>query len=185
MNSVLKISGVILIVSFLVSSCLKSKDPYANYTPEREAGLISGWLTNMQSKNMNIDTTSTGIYYIVSKAGTGANPRVGDTLTVRYVGLFLDGSVFDASAFHTHQVGTTLPYFSADSTFTYIHQAPDSPNLAMIKGWEESVAVMKKGEIAGFLIPSAKAYGSYGYASIPPYTPLLYQIELVAINQNR
>lgn len=185
LNSFLKISGLILMVSFLVSSCLKSKDPYADYTPEREAGLISDWLTTMQSRNKNIDTTSTGLYYIVDKTGAGPTVQAGDTVTVRYVGMYLNGNVFDASAFHTAAVGTSLPYFSADSTYTYVHQAPDSDKLAMIKGWEESIEVMNKGEKAAFLIPSAKAYGAYGYASIPPYTPLLFYIEVVGINNNR
>lgn len=185
LNSFLKISILILMASFVTSSCTKSKDPYIDYTPEREAGLITDWLAAMEANNNNVDTTSTGLFYIVDKVGSGPTVQVGDTVTVKYIGMYLNGSVFDASAYHTNNVGTTLPYFSADSTYTYIHQAPDSENLKMIKGWEESIQVMNLGEAAAFLIPSAKAYGAYGYASIPPYTPLLFYIEVVGINNNR
>lgn len=185
MKSFFKISIFVFVGSFVVSSCMKSKDPYADYTAEREAGLISNWLADMTSKGNNIDTTSSGIYYIVEKAGNGPAVAVGDTVAVKYVGLFLNGNIFDASAVHVNQTGATLPYFSADSTYTYIHQSPDSENLAMIKGWEESIQEMKLGEAAVFLIPSAKAYGPYGYSSIPPYTPLLFYIEVVRINNNK
>jgi len=181
MNSILKTTMVILFVSVTLSSCLKSKDPYESYTPEREAGLISEWLSAMVSKGNDIDTTSTGLYYIVTKTGSGATVKSGDTVTVKYTGMFVDGSVFDASAYHTTDTGTTIPYFSADSTFTYIHQSPDSETLSMIKGWEEGIEVMNKGEEAAFMVPSAKAYGSSGYASIPPYTPLIFVIKVVDI----
>ncbi len=181
LNSFLKVCAIVLFSIVVISGCTKSKDPYADYTPAREAGLISDWLAAMVEKNNDIDTTSTGLYYIVNKVGTGATVAVGDTVTVKYTGMFLDGSIFDASAYHATNTGTTIPHFSADSTFTYIHQSPTSATLSMIKGWEEGIEVMNKGERAAFLLPSAKAYGAYGSGSIPPYTPLLFVIEVMDI----
>ena len=169
LKSLLKVSVFILLTAILISSCMKTKDPYASYTPEREAGLIQDWLNAMVSKKMNIDTTSTGLYYIVTKAGAGPTVNARDSVTVKYTGMFVDGTIFDASAYH-----------ATDSTFTYMHRDSD-PNKRLITGWEEAVDVMNKGEEAAFLIPSAKAYGVTGSGSIPPNTPLIFVIKMVNI----
>lgn len=163
LNAILKVCVFVMFAVVLASSC-KKDDPYADYTPEREAALIKDWLATMVKNNKDIDTTSTGIYYIVEKEGTGETVKTGDEVTVKYTGLFLDGSIFDASAYH------------GDGTMTYIHKTDP-----LIQGWEEGIEVMKKGGSAAFLIPSAKGYGTTGSGSIPPYTPLIFVIEVVDI----
>ena len=165
-NSILKISAFILFVA-LMTSCLKKEvDPYASYTPAREAGLIKDWLANVKIKKLHLDSTSTGIYYIAdtTKVGTGPTVTTGKTVTVKYQGMFMDGRVFDAS-----------------EGYTYIHKDTD-PQKRMIQGWEEGIEVLSKGGSAGFLIPSAKAYGTSGSRGvIPPNTPLIFIIEVVNI----
>lgn len=165
LNSVLKIGAIVLFAVLAISSCKKTEDPYAAYTPEREAGLIKDWLAQMVSTGQNIDTTSTGIYYIVEKAGIGVTVQAGDTVTVTYTGMFMDGTVFDASEYH-------------DGAMTYVHKGDDS---RMISGWEEGIEVTNKGSKTVFCIPSAKAYGPNGYSSIPPNTPLIFVIEVIDI----
>ncbi|MBA4410961.1 MAG: FKBP-type peptidyl-prolyl cis-trans isomerase [Bacteroidota bacterium] len=164
MNMLLKYSALVLFAIIIVSGCKKNEDPYATYTPEREAALIKEWLAQMVTNKKDIDTTSTGIYYIVEKEGTGETVKTGNKVTVKYTGLFLDGSVFDASAYR------------GDGTMTYIHKTD-----RLIQGWEEGIEVMKKGGTAAFLIPSAKAYGTAGSGSIPPNTPLIFVIEVIEI----
>lgn len=165
LNTLLKVFVFVLFAAVVVSGC-KKEDPYAAYTAEREAGLITDWLAAMVKNNKDIDTTSTGIYYIVEKEGTGETVKTGNTVTVKYTGMFMDGSIFDASAYH------------GDGTMTYVHRANDS---RMIQGWEEGIETMKKGGVAAFLLPSAKAYGATGNASIPPYSPLIFIIEVTDI----
>ena len=172
LNAILKVCAFILLALAVIPACKKIEDPYASYTPEREAGMISDWLAQMVTNKQNIDTTSTGLYYIVEKVGSGVTVQTGDSVTVKYTGMFLDGEVFDASYLH-----------AADSTFTYMHRDPD-PNKRLIQGWEEGVDIMNKGEEAAFLIPSAKAYGKTGSGSIPPNTPLLFVIKIVNINRS-
>ncbi|HAQ19714.1 MAG TPA: hypothetical protein DCR40_10850 [Prolixibacteraceae bacterium] len=164
LNMLLKYSALILFAIIIVSGCKKNEDPYATYTPERETALIKEWLAQMVTNKKDIDTTSTGLYYIVEKEGTGETVKTGNTVTVKYTGLFLDGSVFDASAYH------------GDGTMTYIHKTD-----RLIQGWEEGIEVMKKGGTSAFLIPSAKAYGTSGAGSIPPNTPLIFVIEVIDI----
>lgn len=165
LNTMVKIVVLVLFAAVVVSGC-KKEDPNAAYTAEREAGLIKDWLAAMVKNNKDIDTTSTGIYYIVEKEGAGETVKAGNTVTVKYTGMFIDGSIFDASAYH------------GDGTMTYVHKANAS---RMIQGWEEGIETMKKGGVAAFLLPSSKAYGVTGNESIPPYTPLIFIIEVVDI----
>jgi FKBP-type peptidyl-prolyl cis-trans isomerase len=165
-NKILRVCLFAVFVSFLASSCLKTTDPYAAYTPAREAGLIKAWLDAQVAAKKNIDTTSTGIFYIRDKVGTGPNVKAGDSVKVIYTGKFTDGTVFDTS------VG------KKDGTYSYVQEASTS---RMIQGWEEGIKVLNKGASATFLIPSAKAYGSGGYSIIPPNTPLIFVIEVVDI----
>jgi len=53
----------------------------------------------------------------------------------------------------------------------------------MIQGWEEGIEILSKGGSATFLIPSNKGYGPLGSEdrTIPPYTPLIFIIEVVNI----
>ena len=164
MNMLFKVFAFILFASVVVSSCKKDEDPYAAYTPEREAGLIKDWLTQMAANKAVVKTTTSGINYIVEKEGTGATVKAGDKVTVKYTGMFLDGSIFDASAYH------------GDGTYTYTHKTDN-----LIKGWEEGIEVLSKGGSAAFLVPSAKGYGTAGSGSIPPNTPLIFIIEVVDI----
>ncbi len=167
LNTILKFSVFLLLIG-IVGSCIKDKeDPYAAYTPEREASLIKTWLDAMVAKKLNIDTTSTGLFFIPDTVKVGSGPKVkaGNTVTVKYTGIFLDGVIFDASAYH------------GDGTMTYVHKTD-----RLIQGWEEAIEVLSKGQSAAFLIPSAKGYGATGSKpTIPPYSPLIFIIEVLDI----
>ena len=120
----------------------------------------------MAASNYNVQTTSTGLRYVIETAGTGATVQTGDSVTVKYTAMFLSGSVFDAS-----------------DSFKYKHKDSNA-SKRMIAGWEEGLELLSKGSKAVFLIPSSLAYGSTGYLVVPPYTPLLYGIEVVDIKKN-
>jgi FKBP-type peptidyl-prolyl cis-trans isomerase len=164
MNRFLKLSLILLIIAISVSSCSESslEGETTTYSPEQEAVMIKTWL----------DSTSTGIFYIRQKSGTGPMVKAEDVVTVKYTGMFVNGTIFDASAYH-----------SESGTMTYLHKAPSDPKKTLIQGWEEGIEVLNKGASAAFLIPSSKGYGTKGNSKIPPYTPLIFVIEVVDIKQ--
>lgn len=54
----------------------------------------------------------------------------------------------------------------------------------VIKGWDEGVLTMKRGEMARFVIPPSLGYGANGFPAwrIPPNTTLVFEIQLLEIN---
>ena len=105
--------------------------------------------------------SDSGLQYHRAKATRGAKPEPGATVTIHYVGRFIDGREFDSS--RTRGEPATFPL----------------PRL--IKGWQEGVPMMRVGEVWDFVIPSEIAYGDRDRAPIPPGSTLLFEIELVAI----
>jgi FKBP-type peptidyl-prolyl cis-trans isomerase len=176
-KEILKITTLVLVALFIVSACKKQAvDPDAalkaslqkyaiTTTTNNEADLITAWLDQMQKNQEDVKTTSTGIHYIQEKEGTGATVVAGDTVTVKYIGFFLNGDIFDESAKH-------------GGSLTYVHK-----KVTMIKGWEEGIEVLNKGASAIFLIPSNKGYGLAGNGPVAPNVPLLFSIEVVDIKK--
>jgi FKBP-type peptidyl-prolyl cis-trans isomerase len=96
--------------------------------------------------------------------GTGATVVAGDTITINYVGTFLDGRVFDQSPAGQP---VTFPFPIGVGSF--------------IRGFDQGLLGMKVGGRRRLTIPSSLAYGSQGNGPIPPNTPLRFEVELVGI----
>ncbi len=125
-------------------------------------------VNDFAAKNyQNATKTETGMYHLVQSAGAGATPARGDTVVVNYKGTFLDGKTFDQS-------NPGQP-FEFPVGMGYV-----------IRGWDEGLLMMKKGEKAKFLMPSSMAYGPRGAGNaIPAYSPLQFDIELVDIKKQK
>ena len=109
-------------------------------------------------------TTASGLQYHRDKAAPprAAKPALGATVTIHYVGRFIDGRVFDSSRERNEP-----------ATF---------PLNRLIKGWQEGVPMMRVGETWSFVIPASIAYGDRSdRGPIPPGSTLLFEIELIAI----
>jgi len=103
-----------------------------------------------------------GIYKKILKAGTGASPSSGSTVSVSYKGSFLDGKVFDASDLH----GGPIDFHIGVNE--------------VIAGWDTVVMGMKKGEKCLAIFPPEMAYGEKGAGGVIPANAfLVFEIELV------
>jgi FKBP-type peptidyl-prolyl cis-trans isomerase FkpA len=137
-------------------------DPTSKYK-ENEDAMIQAFLDN--SPTLKFELKPSGLYYLDVAVGTGITPVKHDTAFIRYTGKFLDGTIFDSN--------TTL----ADPLSFPVDEG------WLIPGFDEGVTYMKAGGKAMFLIPSSLGYGTQGYYSIPGYTPLLFDVELVKVSR--
>ncbi len=110
-----------------------------------------------------VKSTESGLQYSILKEGDGKIPAATDTVRVHYTGKLIDGTVFDSSV----ERG----------------QPAEFPVNGVIRGWVEALQLMPVGSKWRLYIPQELAYGSQGAgASIPPFSTLIFDVELLAIN---
>jgi peptidylprolyl isomerase len=110
-----------------------------------------------------LQSTDSGMKYVVLKEGSGPKPAKGTMIQAHYTGKFLDGKVFDSSV-------------RRGKPFSF-----NVGNGRVIKGWDEALLDMQKGEKRLLIIPSHLAYGDRGYPPvIPPKAMLVFEVELVS-----
>lgn len=125
-----------------------------------EDNLLNNYL---QQENIKEAATLSGLYIVYEKKGTGKLPVSGKKLTVHYSGYFVDGKLFDSS------IERNEPF-----TFTFgIGQ--------VIAGWDEGLAKVPEGSKIRLIIPSSLAYGAKQRGIIPPYSPLVFDIEVLNV----
>ena len=94
--------------------------------------------------------------------GSGSCPAAGTKVKVHYTGKFPDGRVFDSSV----QRGTPLEFVVGAGQ--------------VIRGWDEGIMQLKKGQKATLTCPPDYAYGAAGAGGvIPPNATLIFDVELV------
>ena len=117
--------------------------------------------------NIKATGTESGMYYVITKQGTGDNAKAGQKVSMSYLGKLLNGKVFDKNV---------------DSNF--VCTRPFTFNLGqhqVIQGWDEGVQLLNKGTRATFYLPSYLAYGPRGTGGIPPNSILIFDVELTNI----
>ena len=119
------------------------------------------FLAENKSKK-DVFTTESGLQYQVVTEGTGDKPTATDKVKVHYTGTLLDGTKFDSSV----DRGEPMEF----------------PVNGVIKGWIEALSMMPVGSKWRLAIPHELAYGERGAgAAIPPFSPLVFEVELLEI----
>ena len=131
-----------------------------------------------------IDTVSTGFYYKQLREPDDSIASNDTTLYVNYIGRLLNGQVFD-----TNIADTAKMYNIYSSAKTYApseinwNEDPASVTLegsSVISGWAKALSMMNDHEKGVAMFYSSLGYSYSGSGnSIPPYAPLIFEIELV------
>lgn len=108
-------------------------------------------------------TTESGLQYEVIKMGKGKKPSATDRVKVHYHGTLIDGTVFDSSVERGEPITFSLNQ--------------------VIKGWTEGVQLMPVGSKFRFYIPQELGYGAQQAGNIPPYSTLIFDVELLEIEK--
>lgn len=118
------------------------------------------WLTANQ-KQKGVKTTKSGLQYRVLTESKGAVASDTSEVEVHYEGRLIDGTVFDSS-YKRNQPAT----FRANQ---------------VIKGWTEALQLMPEGSVWELYIPYELAYGERGTQGIPPFSTLIFKVELLKV----
>lgn len=156
-------SIIIVIVAIAAVIFLLKKTP-APQAPADTTSQTSATVDSNQTQTMTQPTDSAELSMTVTKAGTGAEAKNGDTLSVHYSGFLADGTKFDSS-------------LDRGAPFEFTLGAG-----MVIPGWDIGLSGMKVGESRKLVIPSKYAYGDKGFPGvIPPNATLTFNVELLAI----
>lgn len=113
-------------------------------------------------KKDGVSTTESGLQFRVITQGDGPIPSRKDHVRVHYTGKLIDGTVFDSSV----ERGEPAEF----------------PVSGVIAGWVEALTLMPVGSKWELAIPYNLAYGERGAgASIPPFSTLIFDVELLEI----
>lgn len=115
------------------------------------------------AKKEGVVTLPSGLQYEVLREGNGATPTDTDRVRVHYHGTLINGDVFDSS------VNRGEP-----ATFGVTQVIP---------GWTEALKLMPVGSKWRLYIPYDLAYGSQDRGTIKPFSNLIFDVELLGIEE--
>jgi FKBP-type peptidyl-prolyl cis-trans isomerase FkpA len=138
--------ALFLVSVFFASSCSKEDQQ------EIDQQLIEDFILE---HDLDADSTSSGLYYVIDEPGSSEHPTLSDVVTVSYVGFLLNGDIFDSQP---------------NAVF---------PLTGVIAGWQEGIPLFGKGGKGLLIIPSHLAYGDRQLSGIPANSVLAFEINLV------
>ncbi|MBE7177134.1 MAG: FKBP-type peptidyl-prolyl cis-trans isomerase [Mucilaginibacter polytrichastri] len=161
---------VLLALTAVFASCKKDKNDNQTGVSVEEQARIDDQLLQTYFTDKGLSPAkdeTTGLYYQIVTPGTGKTPTANSVVEVRYVGTFLDGTVFDR---------TTNSNFSAALN-------------SLIKAWQIGIPKIKEGGRINLYVPSGLGYGPNGAYNrngqqvIPSNANILFTVDLVKVSQ--
>ena len=115
------------------------------------------------AKKDSVKVTPSGLQYKVLTAGTGEIPTKEAKVKVNYKGTLIDGTEFDSS-------------YKRNKPVTF-------PVAQVIPGWTEALCMMPVGSKWMLYVPQELAYKDREQSKIPPFSCLIFTVELLEIEK--
>ncbi|TDJ34035.1 MAG: FKBP-type peptidyl-prolyl cis-trans isomerase [Gammaproteobacteria bacterium] len=138
---------------------LAERDQEGNRNAEEGAQFLAA-----NAEKEGVQTTESGLQYVIMVEGTGPIPTAEDTVKVHYKGTLVSGVEFDSS---------------------YRRNQPATFGVTgVIPGWTAALQLMPVGSKWRLFIPPELAYGERGAgARIGPNSTLIFEVELIEIQK--
>ncbi len=117
----------------------------------------------MNTKKEGVVTTESGLQYTILEEGSGPKPTADDQVEVHYTLYLLNGQLVESSKDSGQSV-----HFSAGN---------------LIEGFTEALLTMNVGSAIRTWIHPSLGYGEYGSQAIEPNALLIFEIELLGIDE--
>ncbi len=154
---VIVVVAIILLGLFLWNSSNSKKVAAVNLSKGADFLASNG-------QRQGVKTTASGLQYQVLQQGSGTqHPSASDRVKVHYHGTLIDGTVFDSSVERGESISFGLSQ--------------------VIKGWTEGLQLMVVGEKTRLFIPANLGYGNSSAGKIEPGSTLIFDVELLGINE--
>jgi FKBP-type peptidyl-prolyl cis-trans isomerase len=140
---------------------LRKKEEQKKETAKKDESVLRD--KYLKDNNITVKPTVSGLYYIEKVKGAGPQAVAGKRVKVHYTGTLLNGTKFDSSRDRDQPFEFTLG------------------KGQVIQGWDEGIALMKKGGKAMLIIPSSIGYGDRDMGQIPPFSTLVFDVELLDV----
>lgn len=131
---------------------------------EENAKAVGKNFLDENAQKEGVTVLPSGLQYKVLQQGDGPVAEATDRVKVHYEGRLIDGTVFDSS-------------YKRGEPATF---APSQ----VIKGWTEALTMMPVGSKWQLYIPQELGYGSRQSGPIPAYSTLIFDVEVLGIEQN-
>lgn len=145
---------------------------------EEQLAIDSGIIENyLKEKGLKALRTESGLRYVLTKAGKGANAIPGQSTSINYAGYLLNGTPFDTNIESVARKNNT---FTDGRPYEPYEVVVDASQV--IQGWHEAIKLMNKGSKMTVFIPSPLAYGSQRRSEeIVENSILAFDMEMVDI----
>ena len=147
--------ALLVSLSLVFFGCVKNKTCVPK-TVASETATMQAFAT---ANGMTTQTHSSGMLYQIVSMGNGPVASLSSTVSVRYTGKLMNGTIFDSQT-------------STPATFGLSQ---------VIKGWQLGVPLIQKGGTIRIIVPSSLAYGCSAMGQIPADAVLYFEIQLVDI----
>lgn len=156
----------------------KQQEDRQNQYKAIDDALIQAYLTRNNITSSDYTRTASGLYLVKVSDGPASTELIksGQQADVKYIGRFLrdpatsnnynQNVIFDNSTDRRVPCGCLSVTVGAGG---------------VIKGWDEALLLMKKGDRKILLVPSYLAYGQRGSDNIPADEPLAFDMEVLDV----
>jgi FKBP-type peptidyl-prolyl cis-trans isomerase len=135
--------------------------------------------------NQIVDAKSepSGLRTMLITEGDGTKPKMGQIVLVKYAGYLMDGTMFTSNY---AEVSKSYGYYDVKREEAGAYEpAPMeySATSNLIPGFKEGMLMMAVGDKMRLFIPAHLAYGPQGSGPIPPNSDLVFDLEIVGMDQ--
>jgi FKBP-type peptidyl-prolyl cis-trans isomerase FklB len=148
------ITFIIVILGLTFCACTSESDKWKD--------LNEKFMKENATKS-DVHIEKSGLQYKVLTQGVGLKPTTASYVKIVYTGKLIDGTVFDSTMNDT----------------TWVNTASSGYVSSFVSGFQEALTKMNTGSRWELYIPQSLGYGADGYGSIPAYSTLIFDVQVL------